>query len=116
MYQLEDPQVGEQFCLLAQRARKAKIILRLNSYVSGYLLEETNHLGNYAYTEGIEVFIDYLEPCCLFHALRDLEKEFLKICKKRYKQECEMRSFFVEGIERVSEDNKTIEIRLLCGT
>ena len=116
MYQLGDPQIGEQFCLLAQRVRKAKIILRLNSYVSGYLLEETNHRGNYAHTEGIEVFIDYLEPCCLFHALRDLEKEFLKICKKRYKQECEMRSYFVEGIEKVSEDNKIIEVKLLCGT
>ena len=116
MYQLGDPQIGEQFCLLAQRARKAKKILRLIDYVSGYLLEETNHLGNYEYTESIDVFIDYLEPCCLFHALRDLEEEFLKICKKRYKQECEMRSYFVEGIERVSEDNKIIEVKLLCGT
>ena len=116
MYQLGDPQIGEQFCLLAQRARKAKKILRLIDYVSDYLLEETNHLGNYEYTESIDVFIDYLEPCCLFHALRDLEEEFLKINKQKYKQEIETRTYYVEGIEKVTEDNKIIELELFCGT
>jgi len=116
MYQLEDTQVGEQFCLFAQRARKTKKILRLIDYASGYLLKETNLRGNYEYTESIFVFIDYLEPCCLLHALSDLEEEFLKICIKKYNQECEMRSYFVEGIEKVSEDNKIIEVELLCGT
>ena len=116
MYQLGDPQIGEQFCLLAQRARKAKKILRLkDEYVWGYL-EETNHRGNYEHTDPIDVFIDYLEPCCLFHALRDLEEEFLKINKQKYKQECETRTYFVEGIEKVTEDKKIIEVEIFCGT
>ena len=55
MYQVTDRQVGEQFCLLVQRARKSKKILRLrDEYVWGYL-EETNHLGNQKSTEPIEV-------------------------------------------------------------
>ena len=116
MYQMTDRQVGEQFCLLVQRAQKSKKILRLkDEYVWGYL-EETNHLGNQKSTELIEVFIDHLEPCCLFHALNDLEEEFLKINTKKYKQECEMRTYFVEGIERVSEDSKKIEVIIFCGT
>ena len=116
MYQLGDPQIGEQFCLLAQRARKAKKILRLIDYVSGYLLEETNHRGNYEHTDPIDVFIDYLEPCCLFHALADLEEEFHEINKQKYKQECETRTYFVEVIEKVTEDNKKIEVVIFCGT
>lgn len=116
MYQMTDRQVGEQFCLLAQRARKSKKILRLkDEYVWGYL-EETNHRGNREHTDPIDVFIDFLDPCCLFHALADLEEEFHEINKQKYKQECETRTYFVEGIEKVTEDSKKIEVVIFCGT
>tara|TARA_B100001013_G_scaffold331260_1_gene246722 strand:+ start:116 stop:469 length:354 start_codon:yes stop_codon:yes gene_type:complete len=117
MYSIDQSEIGEQFCLLAQRARKSKKILRLkHEYVWGYLLEKTNHRGNYEHTDPIDVFIDYLEPCCLFHALADLEEEFHEINKQKYKQECETRTYFVEVIEKVTEDNKKIEVVIFCGT
>ena len=104
MYSIDQSEIGEQFCLLAQRARISKKILRLN------------HRGNYEHTDPIDVFIDYLEPCCLFHALADLEEEFHEINKQKYKQECETRTYFVEVIEKVTEDNEKIEVVIFCGT
>ena len=43
-------------------------------------------------------------------------EEFLRICKKKYMQECEMRSYFLEGIQIDSEDSAKIEISILTGT
>jgi len=122
MYSIDQSEIGEQFCLLAQKARKSKKILRLkHEYVWGWSVNDL--LGRYvtphdftAQTDAIDLHIDYLEPCCLFHALRDLEEEFLKINKQKYKQEIETRTYFVEGIEKVTEDKKIIEVEIFCGT
>jgi len=115
MYSIDQSEIGEQFCLLAQRARKYKKILRLkDEYVWGYL-KERNHRGHHEHTDPIDLVIDYLEPCCFFHALADLEEEFIKLNKQKYKQEIETRTYFVEGIS-VSEDSKKIEVIVECGT
>jgi hypothetical protein len=117
MYSI-DTEIGEQFCLLAQRARKSKKILRLkHEYVWGWLVKDLLGTEDFSgQTDAIDLVIDYLEPCCLFHALADLEEEFIKINKQKYKQEIEARTYFVEGIEKVTEDNKIIELELFCGT
>ena len=129
MYLYDSRKTEKKFSLLAQRARKAKKILRLKHENKwGYLLEEINHdknpfrldpRGNYEQTEAIDVFIDFLDPCCFRHALSQLEEEFLEINKQKYKQEyvgCEMRTYFVKGIEKVSEDSKKIAVIICCGT
>ena len=117
MYSI-DTEIGEQFCLLAQRARKSKKILRLkHEYVWGWLVKDLLGTEDFSgQTDAIDLVIDYLEPCCLFHALADLEEEFHEINKQKYKQECETRTYFVEHLEKVSEDSKKIEVIISCGT
>ena len=121
MYSIDQSEIGEQFCLFAQKARKSKKILRLkHEYVWGWLVKDL--LGGdltpkdfIAETDPINLVIDYLEPCCFFHVLRDLEEEFVKINKQKYKQEIETRTYFVEGV-KVTEENKIIEVEIFCGT
>ena len=122
MYSIDDFGTGEHYCLMAQRARKSKKILRLkHKYVWGRLVKDLLRRDLtpedfIAQTDAIDLVIDYLEPCCFFHALADLEEEFIKINKQKYKQEIETRTYYVEGIEKVTEDNKIIELELFCGT
>ncbi|MBI80395.1 MAG: hypothetical protein CMD85_00050 [Gammaproteobacteria bacterium] len=64
----------------------------------------------------IDVSVDLHNPCCLDHALSELEEEFLRISKQIYKQECEICSYFYEGLEIDSEDSEKIEVYISTGT
>mgnify|MGYP001339621396 FL=1 len=122
MYSIDDLGTGEHFCLMAQRALKSKKILRIkHKYVWGRLVKDLLRRDLtpedfIAQTDAIDLVIDYLEPCCFFHALADLEEEFIKINKQKYKQEIETRTYYVQRIEKVTEDNKIIELELFCET
>mgnify|MGYP000458723641 CR=1 FL=1 len=66
--------------------------------------------------DAIDVSVDLRNPCCLDHALSELEEEFLRISKQIYKQECEMGCYFYEGLEIDSEDSEKIEVYINTGT
>ena len=145
MYIIESYEDGKEFCKLAKRALRDKKFIRLKDYASGLIgvLKEDpydwhddfkdNGDGSFTriknpdlrklcpperreHTDTIHFFVDLYEPCCVFHALTELQKEFLRICKKKYMQECEMRSYFLEGIQIDSKDSAKIEISILTGT
>ena len=57
-----------------------------------------------------------MNPCCLFHALQDLEDSFHEVCEDRYDSLVEPQSHFIEGIEVIYSDDQMMEIELLTGT
>ena len=144
-YNFSIEELSAKFCPLAKRAFRDKKFIRLKDYASGLIgvlkenpyawLDDFKDNGDGSFTrikhpdlkklspperrertDTIYFYVDLYEPCCVFHALTELQEEFLRICKKKYMQECEMRSYFLEGIQIDSEDSAKIEISILTGT
>jgi|APSaa5957512535_1039671.scaffolds.fasta_scaffold132826_1 hypothetical protein len=107
MYSIDSLKDGQYFCELISQAKKLNKKLVITDYIDGSI----NGLG-LGETEKISV----VNPCCLFHALQDLEDSFHEVCEDRYDSLVEPQSHFIEGIEVIYSDDQMMEIELLTGT
>ena len=93
-----------EFCELLSEATKSKKIFRVTHEIRGYL-----NNGNGPLVEEI-IFID--NPCCLSHALQDLENSFREICEDEYDTDVEPNDYFIESFDVISNNDQIIEIQL----
>ena len=114
MYSIDsNSSIAREFCRLLSVAIKEKKIFTVTHEIMGELI---NKPGQHDHGRIVEERIYINNPCCLSHALQDLEDSFREMCKDQYGVEVEPREYFLEHLDVIVNDDQALEIELSCGT
>ena len=114
MYSIDsDSSIAREFCRLLSEAIKEKKIFTVTHIVAGELIDKPGQRGRGRFVEE-RIYIN--NPCCLSHALQDLEDSFCKICEDQYGVEVEPMEYYLEDLDVIVNDDQEVEIELNCGT
>ena len=114
MYSIDsNSSIAREFCRLLSEAIKEKKIFTVTHIVAGELIDKPGERGRGRFVEE-RIYIN--NPCCLSHALQDLEDNFQKICEAEFSTDVEPNTYYVEGFDVILSDDQEVEIELSCGT
>lgn len=114
MYSIDsNSSIAREFCRLLSEAIKEKKIFTVTHIVAGELIDKPGERGRGRFVEE-RIYIN--NPCCLSHALQDLEDSFREMCKDQYGVEVEPREYFLEQLDVILNNDQEVEIELSCGT
>ena len=114
MYSIDsNSSIAREFCKLLSEAIKEKKIFTVTHEIE---CELSNKPGQHGHGQMVEERIYINNPCCLSHALQDLEDSFREICEDQYGVDVEPRSYFLEQLDVILNDDQEVEIELSCGT
>ena len=120
MYSINDSEAARKFCEIRSQVIELKKTFTVTHLVGGYLNDGSGPaVGATSWVERrpyITKRIYSHNPCCLSHALQDLEDNFQKICEAEFSTDVVPNSYYVEGFDVILSDDQEVEIELSCGT